>query len=114
MAGGVCCDALSSDWSGTLHCPFPFLLSVPLVSFPFPFCLVLSCLLWVGKCDGGGDCVLLSPSVFVFVVSALLVGVVSLWNGGVCVSVCGLVACLPLLLCVGVRGSARAALRART
>ena len=45
----------------------------------------------------------------------LLCCLVVLWNGGG-VRVCGLVACLPFPLpfCVGVRGSARAALRART
>lgn len=45
--------------SGTLYCPvplhivpFPFTLSVPFVLFSFFFCLVVSCLLWVGKCGG--------------------------------------------------------------
>ena len=38
--------------SGTLHCPLPFALSVPLVLFPFLSCFVLLCLLWVGKCGG--------------------------------------------------------------
>lgn len=38
--GGVCCDAPSSDWSGTLCCPVSL------------FRIVLPCLLWVGKCGG--------------------------------------------------------------
>nr|DAS08671.1 MAG TPA: hypothetical protein [Caudoviricetes sp.] len=34
-------------------CHSPSRCAAPLVSFLFLFCLVLSCLLWVGKCSGG-------------------------------------------------------------
>lgn len=71
-------------------------------------CVVLQ---WGVVCGGSAHCVL----------SCFVVSCCGLWNGGVCV-VCGvcsvLLASLPLsslsCLCVGVRGSARAALRART
>lgn len=116
--------------------PLPFTLSVPFVSFPFLFCLVLLCLLWVGKC--GGWTVSRFPfsfPPFVFSVTALLV-CVCVFVTGLCH--CGMVVvicvgqkggvrwgwCLALVHCSllsssssfvgGVRGSARAALRART
>lgn len=63
------------------HCPFPLML------FPFLFCLVLPCLLWVGKCGGG-----LRPALLLrlCVLCHSIVGlglclcdrVVSLWNSG--------------------------------
>lgn len=163
-----------SDWVWHLALLPPFTLFVPFVSFPFLFCLVLLCLLWVGKC-GGGTVLrfpLLLPTVCVLCHGIVGLGlcfcdrVVSLRNGGgglcwvegrvvsavccqlLCVVVCVLVwcvcclvvlccgmavgerecssrclsclSCLSLLLSfsssfvVGVRGSARAAMRART
>ena len=66
-------------------------------------------------CAVNSSCVVVGVSVWR--VCCLVVLCCGLWNGGVC----GLVVCLPLLssppfllLGVGVRGSARAALRART
>lgn len=61
--GGVCCAA--PCWVGLAFCIVLFPLSrcsFPLVSFLFLFCLVLLCLLWVGKCSGGivSDSLLLS------------------------------------------------------
>ena len=69
----------------------PFILSVPFVSFLFLFCLVLLCLLWVGKCGGGtvSRFPLLLPTVCVLchiivdLVPCLCGRVVSLWNSGV-------------------------------
>ena len=100
--------------SGTLYCPTPSCI----VQSPFSFCACCHSIVGLVLClcdrvvslwNGGGGLVVLCCG---------------LWNGGVCVvcvwCVCGLVVCLPLLsvflflLRVGVRGSARAALRART
>ena len=87
--------------------PLPFTLSVPFVLFPFFFCLVLLCLLWVGKCGGGTvpRFPLLFPTVRVCCHSIVGLGlclcdrVVSLWNsgGGVCWvegCVCGVLWCV--------------------
>lgn len=70
---GVCCDAPCSDWVWHLalscspsHCP------VPLVSFPFLFCLCGVVFVVGGEVRWGG-CVSFSSPVFVFVVTALLV-----------------------------------------
>lgn len=76
---GVCCAAPCLDWVWHLAlCRSSFTLSVPFVSFLFLFCLVLLCLLWVGKCGGVqwgtvSRSALLCSSVFVFAVTALLV-----------------------------------------
>ena len=122
----MCCPRV---WigSGILHCAAPF----HIVCFYSSF--VLCCCVCCGWGSAVGGCVPLPSSVFVFVVTALLVWVcvfvaglcywgiavmVCVGRRAVCVGVCGLFVCLPLLLplplCCGVRGSARAALRART
>lgn len=128
--GSVCCVAPCSDWVWHLAlCRPPFTLSVPFVSFLFLFCLVLLCLLWVGKCGGGAvPGFLFSFPPFVFSVTAcglglchcgiavmVCVGQKSVWCllsthhpccgahfSGVCVvmAVCGDSACLVLLHCV--------------
>lgn len=101
---GLCCVFVT----GLCHCEIAVMVCVGRKGVWCLLSAVNSCVLWcVFQC---GVCVVLSY-------------LVVLWNGG-CVGVCGLVACLPLLfvsflplpfpLCVGVRGSARAALRART
>ena len=89
-SGGVVCCPRVRIGSGTCIVPFPFTLFVPFVSFPFLFCLVLLCLLWVGKCGGGAvpRFPLLLPTVCVCCHSIVGLGlclcgrVVSLWNSG--------------------------------
>ena len=69
----VCCPVFGLGLAPCIV-PLPFTLSVPFVSFPFLFCLVLLCLLWVGSAVGE-----LCPAFpfsfppFVFPVTALLV-----------------------------------------
>ena len=85
----VCCPVFGLGLAPCIV-PLPFTLSVPFVSFPFLFCLVLLCLLWVGKCGGGTvpRFPLLLPTVCVLchgivgLVLCLCGRVVSLWNGG--------------------------------
>lgn len=86
----VCCLP-RSDWVlpftlflSLLHCPFPSYRPL------FLFCLVLPCLLWVGKCGGGGAyrssllfCLCVRCHSIVGLVLCLCDRVVSLWNGGV-------------------------------
>ena len=123
--------------------PAPCIVLLPLV-LPTPpsFCVCCHSIVGLGLClcdrvmllrNGGGGlcwvegrvvpavhcqllCVVMCVSVWC--VRCLVVLCCGLWNGGgvgESVRVCGLVACLPFLfLVVGVRGSARAALRART
>ena len=69
----LCCPRV---WIGSSpsHCLVPLALSVPLVLFLFLFCLVLPCLLWVGKCGG-----------------------VRWWN---CVLFCSVLSCPALLFCL--------------
>ena len=87
----VLCVAPCSDWVWRLAlCRPPFTLSVPFVLFSFLFCLVLLCLLWVGKCGGGTvpRFPLLLPTVCVLCHGIVGLGlcfcdrVVSLWNSG--------------------------------
>lgn len=89
---GVACAVMPCLRIGPAPCivSLPFTLSVPFVSFPFLFCLVLLCLLWVGKCGGGtvSRFPLLLPTVCVLCHSIVGLGlclcdrVMSLRNGG--------------------------------
>ena len=124
MAGVVCCCVVPMSGSG----PPLRIVPVPLCRLHFPSVCVLPCLLWVGKCGGGAvyrSTLLFSLCVHCHSIVDYVVGfsvrVVSLWNGGGAMAsgvlfsvLCSLSSPLPLPLCVGVRGSARAAQRART
>lgn len=85
----VCCPVFGLGLASCIV-PLPFTLSVLFVSFPFFFCLVLLCLLWVGRCDGGtvSRFPLLLPTVCVLCHGIVGLGlclcdrVVSLWNSG--------------------------------
>ena len=97
---GVCCAAPCSDWVWHLVLSVPLhIVLVPLVSFLFLFCLVLSCLLWVGKC-GGACCLHTRIVVRVSVCCVMAVCAVSclallLFRFCVCChSIVGLVLCL--------------------
>ena len=124
--------------SGTLHCPVSLVLHSLVLCCPPPLCVRchsivgLWCVFVAGLCHCGiavavmlgrracGIYCLLSTLYVLWCVCCLVV----LWNGGgMCVCEGCVVSllvlsssslCLPLPLCVGVRGSARAALRART
>lgn len=130
MAAGACCAVVSHvrigagafalSRSSSYHCRFSSV-------------CVLPCVLWVGKCGGVWTVLrsVLLPCLYVCCHSIVDLGwclcgrVVSLWGNGdglrgaerrgvrwwVCFNS---LLCLSLFLCVGVRGSARAALRART
>jgi hypothetical protein len=58
----MCCDALSSDWAGTLHCPTPS----RIVQSPSSLCVCCHSIVGLGLClcdrvvslwNSGGDCV---------------------------------------------------------
>lgn len=99
--GGVFVVSPCSDWGWHLRCPRSLLCCPALPFLLLHLCVCCHAIVGLWWC--------------------LCVMVVSLWNGGVCDGVCGLVSCslflssfLSLPFRVGVRGSARAALRART
>jgi len=116
MAGwGVCCAAPCSDWVRHPRVVLLlFTLSAPFVSFPFLFCLVFGVggeVRWcVRRCCRVAAAVFGVVCVSVCCVVLLCCGMA----GGVVSSLVFLSSPLSLSLCVGVRGSARAALRART
>ena len=135
---GAVCAVMSCLWIGygTLHCPTPFRIVRP----PFSLCVCCHSIVGLGLClcdrvvslwNNGDDlcgaegrvvstvhCQLFMCVACVsgWCACCLVVVCCGLWNGG------GLVACLPLLSVFlflflfvgGVRGSARAAMRART
>lgn len=85
----VCCPVFGLGLAPCIV-PLSFILSVSFVSFLFLFCLVLLCLLWVGKCGGGtvSRFPFLLPIVCVLCHGLVGLGlclcdrVVSLWNSG--------------------------------